>query len=160
MTELICDTNVFYNLGAKTLTKAQLAPANETICYSPITSLELAGKWSNRTHPERRAAAEAILMSGAKELPDPETHLVALFGYTAADPRTTAVILSCSSIRWMTTMSLPRTRKSGRPWPITRASETACALCNVQSSGRVTPRRRAVSSTPTTSGAKERPGLE
>jgi hypothetical protein len=84
--ELICDTNVFYNLGDGTLTAAQLGPANEVLCYSPITPLELAGKWSNRTHAARRAAAEAILSSGARELPDPETHLAGLFGYTPAGP--------------------------------------------------------------------------
>jgi hypothetical protein len=84
--ELICDTNVFYNLGAAKLTLAQLAPAGEVVCYSPITPLELAGKWSNRTHPERRAAAGAIVTSGAKELPDPETFLTTIFGYVPAGP--------------------------------------------------------------------------
>ena len=83
---LICDTNVFYNLGATKLTVAQLAPAGEVICYSPITPLELAGKWSNRTHPERRAAANAIVTSGAIELPDPETFLTTTFGYVPAGP--------------------------------------------------------------------------
>lgn len=82
--ELICDTNVFYNLGAAKLTTAQLAHAGEVVCYSPITPLELAGKWSNRTHAERRAAASAILTSGAKELPDPETFLTTVFGYVPA----------------------------------------------------------------------------
>jgi hypothetical protein len=81
---LICDTNVFYNLGAKKLTPAQLTGAGEILSYSPITPLELAGKWTDRTHADRRAAAEAIITSGAKELWDPETHLAALFGYQPA----------------------------------------------------------------------------
>jgi hypothetical protein len=83
---LICDTNVFYTLGAGSLTSAQLTPLGEVVYYSPITPLELAGKWSNRTHPERRAAANAILTSGATELPDPETFLTTIFGYVPAEP--------------------------------------------------------------------------
>jgi hypothetical protein len=71
---LILDTNVFYNLGAGTLTLSSLHAAEESLHYSPLTAFELAGKWSSRTFEERRAAANAILMSGAQELPDQDSY--------------------------------------------------------------------------------------
>lgn len=54
--------------------------------YSPVTPLELAGKWSSRTFEARRDAAAAIVKSTATELPDPESFLTTTFGYTLAQP--------------------------------------------------------------------------
>jgi hypothetical protein len=71
---LILDSNVFYNLGAGTLTLSAFRAAGEILYYSPLTVFELAGKWSSRTFEDRRAAANAILMSGAQELPDQDTY--------------------------------------------------------------------------------------
>jgi hypothetical protein len=75
MPNLILDTNVFYNLGSGSLTLGTIRGPNDTLFYSPLSVLELAGKWSSRSFPERKAAAEAILTSGATELPDPDTFL-------------------------------------------------------------------------------------
>lgn len=85
---LILDTNVFYNLGAGRLKKETFQCAGDTLCFSPISVVELAGKWSDKTHSARKSAAQAILDSGAVELPDPEAHLTLSFGYPLAQVRT------------------------------------------------------------------------
>src|SRR5258708_21768662 len=84
---LILDTNVFYDLGAGLITLSHLQPAGETLLYSPLTVFEIAGKWSSRTFNERRAAANAILASGATELPDQDTYLTRdIFKYALHRP--------------------------------------------------------------------------
>lgn len=85
---LILDTNVFYNLGAARLKTESFMAAGDRLCFSPISVVELAGKWSDKTHSARKVAAQAILDSGAFELPDPEAHLTTSFGYPLAQPRT------------------------------------------------------------------------
>src|SRR4051794_22583313 len=87
--QLILDTNVFYNLGAGTLDLSAVRTAGESLHYSPLTVFELAGKWSSRTFHERRAAANAILQSGAEELPDQDTYLTReIFRYALSHPHT------------------------------------------------------------------------
>lgn len=49
--QLILDTNIFYDLGAGSLTPSDVGAADETLWYSPLSVLELAGKWSSRTFP-------------------------------------------------------------------------------------------------------------
>ncbi|MFZ0279356.1 MAG: hypothetical protein WA254_01675 [Candidatus Sulfotelmatobacter sp.] len=84
---LILDTNIFYDLGAGSLTPSDVGDADEILWYSPLSVLELAGKWSSRTFLARKAAANAILISGAKELPDQDTYLTRdLFGYALKRP--------------------------------------------------------------------------
>lgn len=83
---LILDTNVFYNLGSGVLNTASFTQPGDTLYYSPVTVLELAGKWSNQTHRARKDAAQAILSSGATELSDPESYLAGRFGYPLAQP--------------------------------------------------------------------------
>lgn len=85
MKKLICDTNVFYNLGSGALNTASFVQPGDQIYYSPVTVLELAGKWSPANHATRKAAAQAIINSGAKELPDPEAFLTERFGYPPAE---------------------------------------------------------------------------
>lgn len=85
--QLILDTNIFYGFGAGSLTPSDVGDADDTLWYSPLSVLELAGKWSSRTFLERKAAANAILISGAKELPDQDTYLTRdLFGYALKRP--------------------------------------------------------------------------
>jgi len=73
---------VFYELGHGSLSLSGLRSGSETICYSPVTVLELAGKWRTRTFSERKNASAAILSSGAVELPDPDTYLTwDIFGF-------------------------------------------------------------------------------
>jgi hypothetical protein len=86
-TTLILDTNVFYNLGNGSLTPSSIARSGELICYSPISVLEIAGKWSLAEFNDRKAAAAAILASSAVELPDPDTFLTRdIFGYELRRP--------------------------------------------------------------------------
>ncbi len=85
MKRLICDTNVFYDLGSGRLQLADLVDQDEQLCYSPLTALELAGKWSEESHERRRDAAKAILDSDATELDDPESFLTRTFGYELAE---------------------------------------------------------------------------
>jgi hypothetical protein len=87
--QLILDTNVFYDLGDGRLSLSEVrADPTEQVCYSPISPLEIAGKWSSRSFIARRGAAAAILSSGAVELPDTDTLLIRdIFGYTPAFPQ-------------------------------------------------------------------------
>ena len=86
-THLILDTNVFYDLGAGSLAPSDVGDADEILLYSPLTVLELAGKWSSRTFLARKAAANAILISNARELPDQDTYLTRdLFAYALKRP--------------------------------------------------------------------------
>ncbi len=85
-TQLICDTNVFYNLGSGRLKSKDVAAAGEAICFSPVSVLELASKLSDATHASRRQAAQAILDTGATQLPDPESFLTSLWGLVLKEP--------------------------------------------------------------------------
>lgn len=84
---LILDTNVFYNLGSGLLTLDTIRSPGDSLFYSPLSVLELAGKWSARSFLDRKAAAQAILTSGAAELPDPDTFLTRdIFAYEMKRP--------------------------------------------------------------------------
>jgi len=85
MTKLICDTNVFYDLGDGKLNASDFDATAEQMYYSPISVLEIAGKLSSATHEQRRAAAQAILNTRAVQLPDPESFLTDLFGFELID---------------------------------------------------------------------------
>lgn len=82
---LILDTNVFYDLGSGAINIADCVRPGDELYFSPITILELAGKWSDRVHADRKAAAQAIIDCRAKELLDPECHLTDLFGYELSE---------------------------------------------------------------------------
>jgi hypothetical protein len=84
MAKLICDTNVFYYLGNGSISLADIRGPGDSLYYSPLAALEIAGKLSEETHEERQRAAKAILDSGAIELPDPDSFLTIAFGYQLA----------------------------------------------------------------------------
>lgn len=81
--KLVLDTNVFYNIGAGELALSDIQEdESEKICYSPLSTLELAAKWNLRTFEARRGAAKAILSTEARELPDTDTFLTRdIYGY-------------------------------------------------------------------------------
>lgn len=83
MPNLICDTNIFYNVGLNRINPSDFSKTGDTIYYSPITVMELAGKLSQETYEDRKAAAGAILKLGAILLLDPESYLTDLFGLTS-----------------------------------------------------------------------------
>lgn len=80
MANLICDTNVFYNLGLGKMKRADIAGEGDKIFYSPVSILEISGKMTDLEFEQRKAAARAILDYGASQLDDPESHLTTLFG--------------------------------------------------------------------------------
>jgi hypothetical protein len=80
MKNLICDTNVFYNLGCGELKLEQVAGKGDVLWYSPVSVLEITSKIAEKSYEQRKAAAQAILASGAKQLLDPESFLTNLFG--------------------------------------------------------------------------------
>jgi len=82
MAKLICDTNVFYDLGESRIKREQFASEGDELWYSPLSTLEIAGKLDESNYARRKASAKAILELGAQELPDPEALLVKAFGYT------------------------------------------------------------------------------
>jgi hypothetical protein len=75
----IWDTNVFRDLGAGDLGLDDLHRSGAAVFYSPVTPLELASKYTEGSFEHRRAAARAILDSGAELLPDPEFCLAQAF---------------------------------------------------------------------------------
>ncbi len=78
----IWDTNVFRYVGAGDLALADLQKAGVTIWYSPATLIELASRYTDDSFEHRKAAAQAIIDSGASQLPDPETYLTRdVFGF-------------------------------------------------------------------------------
>jgi hypothetical protein len=87
MAKLIFDTNVFYDLADGSATPAVFAASTDLIFYSPLSVLEIAGKWSGKQFDIRKAAAKAILECGASELPDQDSFLAhSIFGYTLRRP--------------------------------------------------------------------------
>jgi hypothetical protein len=85
-TRLVCDTNIFYYLSKRKLYTKDFVRAGESLFYSPVSILELAGKLTDLTFAERKAVASSIISSKAQCLPDPDSHLAALFGLTLAQP--------------------------------------------------------------------------
>lgn len=85
MANLICDTNVFYNLGLGKLKPGDFVGAGDKLFYSPISILEISGKVTDLEFAQRSAAAKAILDHGATQLMDPESHLTKLFGLKLAE---------------------------------------------------------------------------
>jgi len=81
----IWDTNVFRNIGAGDLRLGDLRRSGADVFYSPVTPLELASKYTEGSFEHRRAAARAILDSGAELLPDPELYLTELFRLRPAE---------------------------------------------------------------------------
>lgn len=79
----ICDTNVFYDLGAKVIEPAALRKNGEEIAITPVSILEIASKITARNFDERQAAARAALDITATVVPDPEIHLARIWNVPA-----------------------------------------------------------------------------
>lgn len=87
MAKLILDTNVFYNLADRSFDIATFASSSDQLFYSPLSVLEIAGKWSPELFLRRKAAAQAILDCGAAELPDQDSFLAqTIFKYALRRP--------------------------------------------------------------------------
>jgi hypothetical protein len=75
---LICDTNVFFNLGNGQISITDFCGNNEEIYCSPLCILEISAKLYE-DYASRKQAAQAILASNAKMLDDPESFVARLF---------------------------------------------------------------------------------
>lgn len=83
MARLICDTNIFYELGGGTLKLADLLQPGDTLHYSPIAVIEIAGSLEPSLLAGRRRAAWGIRESRAELLREPDAFLAHAFGYDA-----------------------------------------------------------------------------
>jgi hypothetical protein len=87
MAKLILDTNVFYDLADGSIDVSMFASSSDQLFYSPLSVLEISGKWSPKLFRSRKAAARAILDCGAAELPDQDSFLAQIiFGYSLRRP--------------------------------------------------------------------------
>ena len=83
---VILDTNVLYDIGLNRVRIEDIGRPKEHLCYSPISVIELVSKLNDRSFADRKAAAGVILKHRIDELPDPESYLTTVFGYTLAEP--------------------------------------------------------------------------
>jgi len=81
----IWDTNVFRNIGEGDLPDDGGKAAGADVCYSPVSVLELASKYTEGSFEHRRNAARAIRDSEATLLADPELYLTQVFGLPPAE---------------------------------------------------------------------------
>lgn len=80
MADLICDTNVFYNIAAGTVNPAAIKAAGHRLLLTPVTVLELISHITDRDFGIRQAAARAALQHTDELLRDPETLLAEIWG--------------------------------------------------------------------------------
>jgi hypothetical protein len=83
----ICDTNCFYNHANGAIDLDQFRNSNGPIYYSPLTVVELLGKLDAGTFAARKGVAQAINNLKPTLLPDPDSHLVTVFGYSPVAPK-------------------------------------------------------------------------
>ena len=81
----IGDSNIFYDVGEGKKNLADAVKPGEQLHYSPVTVVEIASKVTEDSFPKCKAAAQAIIDSGANLLLDPQSHLTRLFGYKLAE---------------------------------------------------------------------------
>lgn len=77
---LICDTNVWYDIGAGRRDPARLKKAGHRLLATPTSFCEIASGIDGRTLPERQSAALAVVQHGDAIAEDSETHLLRQLG--------------------------------------------------------------------------------
>ena len=81
----IWDTNAFRNIGEGDLPDDGGKAAGADVCYSPVSVLELASKYTEGSFEHRRNAARAMRDSDATLLVDPELYLTQVFALPPAE---------------------------------------------------------------------------
>lgn len=76
--DIICDTNVWYEIGAGTRDLAKLKAMHRLIA-TPVNFFELASPTANFNFDHRKKAAKAILEHSAEIIDDPERHLASIW---------------------------------------------------------------------------------
>jgi hypothetical protein len=84
---LLADTNVWYDIGSGGRDPAALKSGGNRLIATPTSFLELASRIDERTFPERKAAAQAVVSHADEIAEDCESHLAKLWGFQAAGPK-------------------------------------------------------------------------
>lgn len=79
MADLICDTNVFYNIAAGTVNPSEIKQAGHKLLLTPVSVLELISRVNKENFGIRQSAARAALEHSDEVLPDPETVLAGVW---------------------------------------------------------------------------------
>lgn len=83
---LIADTNVWYDVGLGGRNPAALKSGGNRLIATPTSFLEIASRIDERTFPERKAAAQAVVSFADEIAPDCESHLAQLWGFEVPGP--------------------------------------------------------------------------
>jgi hypothetical protein len=83
---LVADTNVWYDIGAGSRDPAALKSSGNRLIATPTSFLEIASRIDERTFPERKAAAQAVVSHADEIAEDCESHLAKLWGLPVSGP--------------------------------------------------------------------------
>lgn len=78
--DLICDTNVWYDIAAGRRDPAALKRPGHRLLATPVSFIEIASELSDDTFAERSGAARAVVNHADEIALDTERHLAALWG--------------------------------------------------------------------------------
>ena len=73
--ELICDTNVWYDIGSGRIDAHYIKSQGHALLATAVNVLEIGSKLTDKSLPARRQAAAAILNHASRIVEDPERHL-------------------------------------------------------------------------------------
>jgi len=77
--DVICDTNVWYDLGSGALKASDIGQPGNRLIATPVSFLEIASKLTDKTITERRNAAKAVVTIADDVIQDPERHLAQIW---------------------------------------------------------------------------------
>jgi hypothetical protein len=83
---LIADTNIWYDIGLGGRDPGALKSGGNRLIATPTSFLELASRIDERTFPERKAAAQAVVSHADEIAEDCESHLAKLWGLQVSGP--------------------------------------------------------------------------
>src|SRR5262249_7490113 len=76
---VVCDTNIWYELGNGTIDASQLKRAGYRLTATGLNAIELGSRITDKTFPARKAAAQAVIDHADDHLRDPDYHLADLW---------------------------------------------------------------------------------
>ena len=77
--DLICDTNIWYNIGAGRENPEDLKKNGDRLIATPVNVIEISSKLTDRTLEERKDASQAIIEHCNDIMVDPEEHLASIW---------------------------------------------------------------------------------
>jgi len=78
--DFVCDTNVWYDIGAGMLDPAKLKLGGNRLLSPALNTLEISSNLDDRTLTSRKRASQAILDHADEHLEDPERYIGAIWG--------------------------------------------------------------------------------